>query len=87
MEYRGNYYLTQIVQNVEDGEGDQIDSSMKGTAFLIVAVIQVVLTGACYWCGSASLREDQEEEEREMQKNLGAYQRVEQNDPNQIMSY
>ena len=65
MEYRGNSYLLQIIQNVveTDDKGvttkHEIDHNNKGTAFLITAAIQAVFTVACYWCGSSSLREDQ----------------------------
>ena len=93
MEYRGNFYLTQIVQNVEDEHVDgklvkseQISSDMKGTAFLITAAVQAVLVVICYFCGVSSLKEDQDEEDKEMRKHLGAYQRLDNQDPNQIIS-
>ena len=39
MEYRGNAYLVQIVQNIEDENEPQIDHKMKGTAFIICAAV------------------------------------------------
>ena len=59
MEYRGNAYLVQIVQNIEDENEPQIDHKMKGTAFIICAAVQAVLVGVFYFMGTSSLREEQ----------------------------
>ena len=62
MEFRGNAFLTQIVQNIveEDNESKKLvkhnlDNNQKGIAFLITAGIQLVFTIACYFCGTQSL--------------------------------
>ena len=90
MEFRGNTYLTQIIQNVENEHNDpsieQIDPTSKGWAFIVLMVIQVLLTGGCFYLGTSSLKEEQEAEEAEMKKNLSAYQRIDNQDPNQISS-
>ena len=56
-EYRGNSFVVQILQNLEaEEEGgvppEQPDRHAKGSAFLILAIIQVVLVVACYMCAA-----------------------------------
>ena len=94
MEWRGNSYLVQIIQNVEaemeDGKlhiPDQISNTDKGTAYIITAGIQVVFTGLCYWCGMASLAKDKRIADAEVKKQMDIYERIEQQDrSNQIVS-
>ena len=91
MEFKGNAYLNQIVQNVEEGDEKnptyrKLDMNSKGLAFLIVMVIQVAFTALCYWCGTSSLKEEAEAEERQREQQLRSYKRIEMQDPNQIVS-
>ena len=60
--------------------------TLKGNAWIICAGINVVLTVLCYWCGMQSLNAGKEAEEKEKQKQLAIYQRIENQDPNQIVS-
>jgi ABC-type multidrug transport system permease subunit len=71
MELRGNTFLVQIVQNVEDHatkEHIEIGATGKAVAFFVVAAIEVVFTVACFMCGRNSLKKDQEAMEAEMKK-------------------
>ena len=97
MEYRGNSFLVQIIQNVESEIDpvtkklhipDQIDNNEKGTAYIITAVIQIVFTGLCYWCGNASLASEKAVEDAEIKKQMEVYQRIElEGNQNQIISH
>ena len=40
---------------------------MKGIAFMITAVIELVLVFACYMCGKSSMEQDAAKEEAERQ--------------------
>ena len=86
MEFRENQYLVQIVQNIEGKNEEQIDPSSKGTAFIITAIIEAVFFVLCYMCGMSSLKEDQNDIDAENAKQTALYQRVENQDPNQIVS-
>ena len=68
MEFKGNSYLTNILQYVPcpDGKWDDltlscsvavphIDKDIKGIAFMITAVIELILVFACYMCGKSSM--------------------------------
>lgn len=46
---------------------DQINPTTKGIAFMITAVIELVLVFACYMCGKSSMEEDAAKEEAERQ--------------------
>ena len=86
MEYRGNSFLVQIIQNVESEIDsvtkvvtipEQINNNTKGTAYIITAAIQVIFTGLCYWCGNASIAGEQAAADAEKKKQLEIYARIE----------
>ena len=84
MELKGNQVLLQVKQVNEDlSFQEQKDGmkSVKAVGFGILAIIQVVLVFACYFCGKASADADENAknaEIREMQQKQ--YQRVEGDD-------
>ena len=49
-------------------DGHAIDMSMKGTAFLILALIQAILLVSCALCGTLSMRADAAAEEDDLKK-------------------
>jgi hypothetical protein len=63
---------------------EQFSTGTKATAFIITAGIQIVLTVAFYMCGVNSMKADAELEQKEIAMQTQMYQRVEQQDPNQI---
>ena len=67
MEYRGNATLTQIYAK-DEFEKRVERQEMRGLAFLILAGIELILVGACFWCGNASMNESAMEEEAEMKR-------------------
>ena len=46
---------------------EQINPTTKGIAFMITAVIELVLVFACYMCGKSSMDQDEAKEEAERQ--------------------
>ena len=83
MEFKGNTYLTNVLQYVpcegtlfwddvnmfckDPSKIEQINKNTKGIAFMITAVIELVLVFACYMCGKSSMDEDAAAEEKERQ--------------------
>ena len=81
MEFKGNSYLTNILQYVPcptDKWDDatltcsetipKIDKDIKGIAFMITAVIELILVFACYMCGKSSMEADEAKEEEDRQR-------------------
>ena len=77
MEWRGNSFLVQIIQNVEEEPNEkQIDNNMKATAYAICGVVQIVFTVACYACGMKSIRSDEAKEKQKEMIELQLYSRA-----------
>ena len=70
MEYRGNTFLVQIVQNEEH---ETIDNMMKAQVYAILAGVEVVLMILCFCCGRSSLNQAQIEEENEKAEYIAGY--------------
>merc|ERR1711918_83619 len=67
MEYFRNPWII-VEKNMYQGNPDA-----KALAFLILALIELVLIFLCYWCGSASAAGDKEAAEKERAEELKAY--------------
>ena len=76
MEFRGNtalkYYWGANTRTEEEWKHPSAENlpsqpSMrdKGIAFLILALIQLVFSGLCFWCGSNAMKAMDKEEEAE----------------------
>ena len=75
MEFRHNQYFVQVLQHLPMNDTDK-NTKDNGIAFLVLAVVQVVLAGACFACGNSSMKKDQAEKQRQIEANLVAYQGV-----------
>lgn len=86
MEWKGNHYLKYSLQVERLNEHPEENMRIKGNCWIICAAINVVFTGLCYWCGMSSIAADQAIIEKEKAKQLEIYQRIENQNPNQIVS-
>ena len=85
MEFKGNTYLLQMVQNVapdrtngalppqSEIDGMQYNTKTKGWAFMITAGVQVIIMAGCYFCAKGSMDGDAKIESDEIAKQSRAY--------------
>ena len=77
MEYRENQSLAQFWQAKAGTMDEQPKQHDKMIAFIILIGIEFVLVLVCYFCGSASAKQDALDEEEELKRQEGKeYRRV-----------